>query len=87
MNKTDLMNIITEVLIDHDLEGLISSGAPMDEYEPEAKAIAEFIINNRKANQYQLVDNIQRTFLYYFDDFIDINDCMQVAEDILTRLV
>lgn len=87
MRKVDLINVISEVLVDYDLEGLICSGAPKDEYEPEAKDIADFIVNNRKADVYQLSDNIQKTFLYYFDNFIDIEDCIKVSEDIQAKLV
>lgn len=82
MNKNDLVGTVNQVLIKHDLEGLMSMGAPIDEYEPEAIFIADFIINNRKASIEQIADNIQSTFIYYFSDFIDISLCIEIAEDI-----
>lgn len=82
MNKNDLVSTVNQVLIRYDLEGLMSIGAPIDEYEPEAIAIADFIINNRKATIEQLADDIQSTFIYYFSDFIDISLCIEMAEDI-----
>ena len=79
--------LITRVLAEYDLECLILSGAPEDEYLVEAEPITAFIINNRfKLNENLLADNIQYVFLRYFGDLIDYVDCIWIAKDIMKRL-
>ena len=82
-----ITTLITRVLTEYDLEGLISSGAPEDEYLVEAEPITAFIINNRfKLNENLLADNIQFVFLRYFGDLMDYVDCIWIAKDIMKRL-
>ena len=79
--------LVTRVLAEYDLEYLISSGAPEDEYLVEAEPITAFIINNRfKLNENLLADNIQFVFLRYFGDLMDYVDCIWIAKDIMKRL-
>ena len=82
-----ITTLVTRVLAEYDLEGLISSGAPEDEYLVEAEPITAFIINNRfKLNENLLADNIQFVFLRYFGDLMDYVDCIWIAKDIMKRL-
>ena len=82
-----ITTLVTRVLAEYDLECLISSGAPEDEYLIEAEPITAFIINNRyKLNDSLLADNIQYVFIRYFGDLIDYNNCILVARDIMKRL-
>ena len=82
-----ITTLITRVLTEYDLEGLISSGAPEDEYLVEAEPITAFIINNRyKLNDSLLADNIQYVFIRYFGDLVDYNNCILIARDIMKRL-
>ena len=82
-----ITTLVTRVLAEYDLEGLISSGAPENEYLVEAEPITAFIINNRfKLNENLLADNIQYVFLRYFGDLIDYVDCIWIAKDIMKRL-
>ena len=82
-----ITTLVTKVLAEYDLECLISSGAPEDEYLVEAEPITAFIINNRyKLNDSLLADNIQYVFIRYFGHLIDYNNCILVARDIMKRL-
>ena len=82
-----ITTLVTRVLAEYDLEYLISSGAPEDEYLVEAEPITAFIINNRfKLNENLLADNIQFVFLRYFGDLMDYVDCIWIAKDIMKRL-
>ena len=87
MSRLELINLINEVLSIHDLEYLIDMGAPVDEYEPEAEKIAEFIINNRNATLQQLADNIQIVFMCYFSKLFDFKECLAVASYIKEKLL
>lgn len=82
-----ITTLVTRVLAEYDLEGLIGSGAPEDEYLVEAEPITAFIINNRhRLNDSLLADNIQYVFIRYFGELIDYNNCILVARDIMKRL-
>ena len=82
-----ITTLVTKVLAEYDIEGLISSGAPEDEYLVEAESITAFLINNRhKLNDSLLADNIQYVFIRYFGNLIDYNNCILIARDIMKRL-
>ena len=82
-----ITTLVTRVLAEYDLKGLIASGAPEDEYLVEAEPITAFIINNRyKLSENLLADNIQYVFIRYFSELIDYNNCILVARDIMKRL-
>ena len=83
-----ITNLVNEILEVADLEGLISMGAPKDEYLVEAESIAAFIIHNHNhLNDLILADNIQYVFLRYFDDLIDYDLCYLVAREIMSQLI
>lgn len=82
-----ITTLVTRVLAEYDLERLIASGAPEDEYLVEAEPITAFIINNRyKLNENLLADNIQYVFIRYFGSLVDYVDCIWIAKDIMKRL-
>lgn len=79
-----ITNIVTDVLVYYDLEGILYNG---DEYLVEAESITAFIINNRhKLSGNLLADNIQYVFLRYFGSLVDYVDCIWMAKDIMRRL-
>ena len=82
-----ITTLVTRVLAEYDIEGLIANGAPEDEYIVEAEPITAFIINNRhKLSENLLADNIQYVFLRYFGSLVDYVDCIWMAKDIMRQL-
>ena len=82
-----ITTLVTRILAAYDVEGLIASGAPEDEYIVEAEPITAFIINNRcKLNENLLADNIQYVFLRYLGSLVDYVDCIWMAKDIMRQL-
>ena len=75
---------VSEIINNYDLEGLLSIGAPKDEYITEIQAITAFIVNNyKRLNPIILADNIQFVFFNYFKTFYDFETCEKIATDII----
>lgn len=73
---------ITEILACYDPMGLISTGAPRNEYEPEAENITIFVVRNPNATIWQVADMIQLTLLRYFNELVLIEQCVGMAKEI-----
>lgn len=86
MENKKMVDIVTEVLSEFDLEDLISSGAPLDEYFPEAVYIVSNIYTEDDLEELVLADIIQQAFLILFDKVISIPECVTIAEGILIKL-
>lgn len=71
------------ILADYDLMGLISMGAPHDEYSPEARTILNYL----KGVDYEvkvdvLAYRIQYIFAIWFNEKVDIVPCIMIANEI-----
>ena len=83
-NLSKVEDIVLDVLTEYDFEGIIYENVNLDEYEVEAEPIANFIKNNYKIiDEELLANNIQLVFLRYFGDLIDIKQCIWAAKDML----
>lgn len=75
--------MITVILADYDVMGLIAMGAPSDEYGPEARTILRYIIEeNYSVKMDVLANKIQYIFLIWFDEYIDMTECIMIANEI-----
>jgi hypothetical protein len=86
MKDNKIVEIVSEVLAEFDLEDLISSGAPLDEYFPEAAYIVNNIYSEEDLEELVLADIIQQAFLTQFNQLLSIPKCVTVAEGILNKL-
>ena len=86
MENKKMVEIVTEVLAEFDIENLISSGSPLDEYFPEAVYIVNDIYSEEDLEELVLADIIQQAFLTLFDKVISIPECVAIAEGILIKL-
>ena len=86
MKDNKLVEIISGVLSEFDVEDLISSGAPLDEYFTEAVYIVNNIYNEDDLEKVVLADSIQQAFLTKFNKLISIPECVAIAEGILIKL-
>lgn len=86
MKDNKIVEIVSEVLAEFDLEDLIASGAPLDEYFPEAVYIVNNIYNEEDLEELVLADIIQQAFLTQFNQLLGIPECVTVAEGILNKL-
>lgn len=86
MKDNKIIEIVSEVLAEFDLEDLIASGAPLDEYFPEAVYIVNNIYNEEDLEELVLADIIQQAFLTQFNQLLSIPECVTVAEGILNKL-
>ncbi|ERJ11874.1 DUF1871 family protein [Haloplasma contractile] len=81
-NSRSYFNDIRSVLNEWDPEGLRPlEVAPIDEYDPEVKEIIN--LGNELSSE-ELGHKIQGLFLLSFDDHHPIEECIQVAEKILS---
>lgn len=81
--STSMQTKVRAALIKHDLEGLLSLGAPTDEYDNEAKLIAEYLYPEITA--VALADIVRDVFHKQFDglSIYEFSDLLGVASDIL----
>ena len=86
MKDNKLVEIISGILSEFDVEDLISSGAPLDEYFTEAVYIVNNIYNEDDLEELVLADIIQQAFLTQFNKLISIPECVAIAEGILIKL-
>ena len=86
MKDKKIVEIVSEVLAEFDLEDLILSGAPLDEYFPEAVYIVNNIFSEDDLEELVLADIIQQAFLTQFNRLVSIPECVTVAEGILNKL-
>jgi hypothetical protein len=77
-----MVETITEILACYDPIGLISTGCPRNEYEPEAENITIFVVRNPNATVWQIADMIQLTLLRYFNELVLIEQCVGMAKEI-----
>lgn len=75
---------IAEILAKFDVEGLIESGAPNDEYLPEAKAIEKFIKENGFTG---LKTEIKHIFLEFLECELDDKILKNIEENIKEKLL
>jgi len=82
-NEEMLEFMIIALLADYDLMGLVSMGAPHDEYSPEARTILRYIVNEDYDVKLDvLAERIQYIFLCWFDSQIDMVPCIMIANEI-----
>jgi hypothetical protein len=81
MNK-QTFDIVNEILVKYDLMGLISEGAPLDEYTSEAKSICDLIIDEGYSVRL-IKDYLERTF---DSEFSDVKSYDQVAQELFDLL-
>lgn len=62
---------IEKILVDHDPEGLIRSGAPIDEYSSEANLIYKRIIDENKNSLWHITSIVVFIFSESFGSWID----------------
>lgn len=86
MENKKMVDVVTEILSEFDLENLISSGAPLDEYFPEAVYIVSNIYTEDDLEELVLADIIQQSLLTLFDKVMSIPICVAIAEGILIKL-
>lgn len=82
-NEKMLEFMITAILADYDLMGLIVRGAPSDEYGPEARTILHYLTEeNYNVKIDTLANRVQYTFLIWFDEQVDMVPCIMIANEI-----
>ena len=86
MKNEKLVETVTEVLAEFDIEKLIELGAPLDEYYTEAVYIVNDIYSEEDLEELVLANIIQQAFLTLFDKVISIPECVTIAEGILIKL-
>ena len=75
--------MLTVLLADYDLMGLIARGAPHDEYGPEARTLLRFLRgNDYKVKMDVLANRIQYVFLVWFDEHVNLIPCVMIANEI-----
>ena len=73
----------TAILADYDLMGLISRGAPHDEYGPEARTIIRFLRTvDFEVKTDVLAYRIQYIFAVWFNEEVDIVPCIMIANEL-----
>ena len=73
----------TAILADYDLMGLISRGAPHDEYGPEARTIIRFLRTvDFEVKTDVLAYRIQYIFAIWFNEEVDIVPCIMIANEL-----
>ena len=73
----------TAILADYDLMGLISRGAPHDEYSPEARTIIRFLRTvDFEVKTDVLAYRIQYIFAVWFNEEVDIVPCIMIANEL-----
>lgn len=83
----DIKEIVAEIVNDYDLNILFPMGAPDNEYEPEIQGISHFIEKYQdNLNKEMLSDHIQLVFIHMFNSLFDISDCVDMAEEIITKI-
>ena len=71
------------ILADYDLMGLISRGAPHDEYGPEARTIIRFLRTvDFEVKTDVLAYRIQYIFAVWFNEEVDIVPCIMIANEL-----
>lgn len=71
------------ILADYDLMGLISRGAPHDEYGPEARTIIRFLRTvDFEVKTDVLAYRIQYIFAIWFNEEVDIVPCIMIANEL-----
>lgn len=73
----------TAILADYDLMGLISRGAPHDEYSPEARTILRYLKDaDYEVKTDVLAHRIQYIFAVWFNEEVDIVPCIMIANEL-----
>ena len=71
------------ILADYDLMGLISYGAPHDEYSPEARTILRFLKDvDYEVKLDVLAYRIQYIFAVWFNEEVNIIPCIMIANEL-----
>jgi len=68
MEERNLISVVKEAIDKCDPIGLLNTGAPEDEYDPEIEEIAEKVANCRNVEEIQNL--IYETFVKWFDQDI-----------------
>ena len=71
---------LRDIINSHDPIGLIKSGAPTDEYEPEVKTIIVQLDDKQNGNE--VLDLIYKEFEKWFGDAGNKENYIELAEDI-----
>ena len=75
--------MIIAILADFDLMGLISRGAPHDEYGPEARTILKFLKDvDYEVKLDVLAYRIQYIFAVWFNEEVNIVPCIMIANEL-----
>lgn len=83
-NKNEIAVIINSVLVKSDPMKLISMGAPKNEYEIEAKMIADILIKNDSMICSPKI--IHDVLLEQFDEEFTYDDCSNISKEITRAL-
>jgi hypothetical protein len=87
-NKSQLENMVGNVMNEHDPEGLLKMGCPKDEYDPEITEIAAAIHLTMGVNEIWII--VCNTLHWYFGDHslpvLYWNKHRDIAADIVKRL-
>ena len=87
LNKKDVKMIVQEILAQADMEGLIEYGCGRDEYSPEAKVIANYIVENADTIDVNILSCVcAECFNRYFFPNYSQYDFVEVAKCILMNL-
>lgn len=86
-NDEMLEFMITAILADYDLMGLIARGAPHDEYGPEARTILRYLIeNDYDVKLDTLAFKIQYILEIWFSVQFNLTYCTMMANEIKKML-
>jgi len=87
-NQARLRGIVSEVINKHDPEGLLGSGAPLDEYDPEIDDIVNCLAPGTSRDQAWIL--ICNTLFWYFGDHrqpvLYWNKHREIADELVSRL-
>lgn len=82
-NRGMLEFMITAILNDYDLTGIILRGKPDDDYGPEARYITTYLEeHNYEVKLDILAEYVRYTFYMWFDEYVDIVPCIMIANEI-----
>jgi len=85
--RKPIRKIVREVINDWDPMGLLETGAPDDEYEPEIKDITRFIYRHKKEVLVCfdfLAGEINKIWHMWFDQ--PCEECSEIADEIVSMI-